>query len=110
MDLWSSGCILAEIIVTQDIYKSQSDITVNRKPIFVGRYCGGLSPAKENHPPKMDQLEVILRFLGNQDESDLCFITEPENEEYVKLSQPKMPKRDFLKKYPLTNPDIIAIL
>ena len=34
-------------------------------------------------PKGMDQMDVILKTLGNQDDNDLSFITEPDHLAYV---------------------------
>ena len=72
-DLWSAGCILAELIFNQDVYREMgmSETT----PLFNGGFCEPLSPALNNEPLNKDQLYKIVKILGNLDECDVSFLT-----------------------------------
>uniref|UniRef100_A0A803LZU7 Mitogen-activated protein kinase n=2 Tax=Chenopodium quinoa TaxID=63459 RepID=A0A803LZU7_CHEQI len=57
IDMWSVGCIFAEIL--------------GRKPLFPGK-----------NP--LDQIKLIINFLGSPSESDLAFIKSPNAVKYIK--------------------------
>lgn len=79
MDIWSVGCILAELMLKQENYKAMGLSSNN--PLFVGTHCDPLSPKpKRNSTGCQDQLVSILEVLGKLDQTDLSFVTEPELE------------------------------
>jgi mitogen-activated protein kinase 1/3 len=57
IDVWSVGCIFAEIL--------------GRKPIFPGTEC-------------LNQLKLIINILGSQQESDIQFIDNPKARRFIK--------------------------
>jgi mitogen-activated protein kinase 1/3 len=57
IDVWSVGCIFAEIL--------------GRKPIFPGTEC-------------LNQLKLIISVLGSQNDTDLEFIDNPKARRYIK--------------------------
>ncbi|KAJ6678678.1 MITOGEN-ACTIVATED PROTEIN KINASE [Salix viminalis] len=57
IDVWSVGCIFAEIL--------------GRKPIFPGTEC-------------LSQLKLIISVLGSQNDTDLMFIDNPKARRYIK--------------------------
>ncbi|KAF9678271.1 hypothetical protein SADUNF_Sadunf07G0017500 [Salix dunnii] len=57
IDVWSVGCIFAEIL--------------GRKPIFPGTEC-------------LNQLKLIISVLGSQNDTDLKFIDNPKARRYIK--------------------------
>ncbi|KAJ6682154.1 MITOGEN-ACTIVATED PROTEIN KINASE [Salix koriyanagi] len=57
IDVWSVGCIFAEIL--------------GRKPIFPGTEC-------------LNQLKLIISVLGSQNDTDLEFIDSPKARRYIK--------------------------
>jgi mitogen-activated protein kinase 1/3 len=57
IDVWSVGCIFAEIL--------------GRKPIFPGTEC-------------LNQLKLIISVLGSQNDTDLEFIDNPKARKYIK--------------------------
>ncbi|XP_047319967.1 mitogen-activated protein kinase 4-like [Impatiens glandulifera] len=57
IDVWSVGCIFAEIL--------------GRKPIFPGTEC-------------LNQLKLIINVLGSQNEADLEFIDNPKARRFIK--------------------------
>jgi len=82
VDVWSVGCILAELL--------------GGKPFFKGR-------------DYVDQLNQILHFLGTPDEYTLSRIGSPRAQEYVR-NLPHMPKIPFQKLFPSANPDALDLL
>ena len=61
IDVWSVGCIFAEIL--------------GRKPIFPGTEC-------------LSQLKLIISVLGSQNDTDLKFIDNPKARRYIKTLPP----------------------
>merc|ERR1711959_689170 len=72
IDVWSVGCILAEML--------------GRQPLFPGK----------NY---VDQVRVIVDILGNPSEAGLMMIEDAEARAYVK-SLPSKPGADWAKRYP----------
>lgn len=82
IDVWSVGCIFAEIL--------------GRKPIFPGTEC-------------LNQLKLIISVLGSQHESNLEFIDNPKAREYIK-SLPCSRGIHFSHLYPQADPLAIDLL
>jgi len=82
VDVWSVGCILAELL--------------GSKPFFKGR-------------DYVDQLNQILHYLGTPSESTLARIGSPRAQEYVR-NLPYMSKIPFAQLFPRANPDALDLL
>ncbi|CDR46032.1 CYFA0S21e01266g1_1 [Cyberlindnera fabianii] len=82
IDIWSVGCILAELL--------------GGKPIFQGK-------------DYVDQLNKILYIVGTPAEDTLTRIGSQRAQDYVR-SLPFMPKVPFSKLYPNANPDALDLL
>ena len=82
VDVWSVGCILAELL--------------GGKPFFKGR-------------DYVDQLNQILHYLGTPSESTLARIGSPRAQEYVR-NLPYMSKIPFQQLFPRANPDALDLL
>lgn len=82
IDVWSVGCIFAEIL--------------GRKPIFPGTEC-------------LNQLKLIINVLGSQNEPDLAFIDNPKARKYIK-SLPYSRGTHFSRLYPQADPLAIDLL
>lgn len=82
IDVWSVGCIFAEIL--------------GRKPIFPGTEC-------------LNQLKLIINVLGTQNEADLQFIDNPKARKYIK-SLPYFRGVHFSHLYPRADPLAIDLL
>lgn len=82
VDVWSVGCILAELL--------------GGKPFLKGK-------------DYVDQLNKILERLGSPDENTLQMIRQPRAREYV-ASLPHMPRIPFRHTFPNANPDALDLL
>ena len=82
VDVWSVGCILAELL--------------GSKPFFKGR-------------DYVDQLNQILHYLGTPSESTLSRIGSPRAQEYVR-NLPYMSKIPFQQLFPRANPDALDLM
>ncbi|TXG59709.1 hypothetical protein EZV62_014282 [Acer yangbiense] len=82
IDVWSVGCIFAEIL--------------GRKPIFPGTEC-------------LNQLKLIINVLGSQHESDLEFIDNQKARRFIK-SLPYSRGTHFSHVYPHADPLAIDLL
>jgi len=82
VDVWSVGCILAELL--------------GGRPFFKGR-------------DYVDQLNQILHILGTPNEETLSRIGSPRAQDYVR-NLPFMAKRAFSSLFPNANPDALDLL
>ncbi|KAG2303030.1 hypothetical protein Bca52824_031681 [Brassica carinata] len=82
IDVWSVGCIFAEIL--------------GRKPIFPGTEC-------------LNQLKLIINVVGSQQESDIRFIDNPKARRFIK-SLPFSRGTHLSNLYPQANPLAIDLL
>eukprot|EP01018_Ginkgo_biloba_P005411 Gb_05700 [translate_table: standard] len=82
IDLWSVGCIFAELL--------------GRKPIFPGK-------------DYINQLKLIINVLGSPEEDDLDFIQSHKARSYIK-SLPVTPHASLQRLYPRASPAAINLL
>ncbi|KAI4383389.1 hypothetical protein MLD38_009231 [Melastoma candidum] len=82
VDIWSVGCIMAEIL--------------GRKPLFPGK-------------DSLDQLELIVRTLGSQVQSEMGFISSPLVRRYIE-SLPYSDGVRFSDLYPEASPMAIDLM
>jgi len=113
IDMWSVGCIFAEIL---SMIKENAPTFMDRTPLFPGSSCFPLSPdhkAKVNSQgfplSSSDQLNVIFDIIGTPTEEDLSFVTDIKATEYLK-SFHKRPRADLSKLYPAADVGAIDLL
>lgn len=82
VDVWSIGCIFAELL--------------GRKAIFQGEHY-------------LDQIEKITSVLGSPSSEDLDFISKPEAKEFI-LKLEKKKKQNFSQIFPKANPVALDLL
>lgn len=116
--MWSTGCILSEMISCTEAYKANG-VSPQDRFLFTGTSCFPLSPCekmrnstsgKKNIVSKNDQLKVILEILGDQNSDDTSFVTDNSALDYIKTLNPKCCKVEFQKEFPFTTPQILEIL
>lgn len=107
VDIWSVGCIFAELLSMQEgSVPSYED----RVPLFPGGSCFPLSGDKgstAHDSERLDQLSVILDVIGTPCEEDIQSIGKAS--EYIK-SLKKCPSKSLDKIYPAADPAAIDLL
>lgn len=80
IDIWAVGCIFAELL---GMLKENAATFLDRKPLFPGKSCFPLSPAKQSEGQRKgfpfsnnDQLTMIFEVTGTPDEDDKSFVTD----------------------------------
>lgn len=113
IDVWSIGCIFAELL---SMMKSNAATFVDRKPLFPGKSCFPLSPAKDMTEQRNgfpfstnDQLAVIFNIIGTPNDEDISFVTDQKALEYLK-SFPYIGRAELSAKYPAATPEAIDFL
>ncbi len=117
VDVWSAGCILGEML-TKTNEARLSGINYSRF-LFKGSSCFPLSPCQgkkgassssEAVIDQRDQLKVILGILGDQTEEDVCYLSEMRSVNYIEKHLPNLPKINFKKEFPNTDPAVVTLL
>ena len=119
IDLWSVGCIFAELIDCQEEHISTS---LDRKPLFPGESCFPISPGgkSENTADTVyspsglpcsskDQIAKILSILGTPTQDDLCFISDNKAIEYIETF-PKGNGINLQHRFPAASSEAIDFL
>jgi len=113
IDMWSIGCIFAELL---GIMKMPNATCFERKPLFPGKSCFPLSPAKELEQQRNgfpintnDQLSMIFQVIGTPKEEDILFVTDQKAIEYLH-SFPYIKRIDLQSKYPSAPEEAIDFL
>mmetsp|Transcript_4274 Transcript_4274/g.6278 ORF Transcript_4274/g.6278 Transcript_4274/m.6278 type:complete len:187 (-) Transcript_4274:389-949(-) len=87
VDIWTLGCIMSEIFLCTEKYALPPNVQAS--VLFPSLSCNPLSPVKEKEEEELQQLKdsdlmgVILSVLGEQEEEDFSFITDPEHRKYA---------------------------
>lgn len=113
IDMWAVGCIFAELL---GMMKENSPTFLDRKPLFPGKSCFPLSPAKAATESKAglpfsstDQLAVIFDVIGSPSKEDCSFVTDQKALEYLEGFQGQ-PPADLSQKYPGATQEAIDFL
>jgi len=113
IDVWAAGCIFAELL---GMMKENAPTFLERQPLFPGKSCFPLSPAKnpteqrKGYPfTNNDQLAIIFQIIGTPTEGDKSFVTDTKALEYLEQFQPN-PKAELKVKYPGASPEAIDFL
>jgi len=113
IDMWAVGCIFAELL---GMMKENSPTFLDRKPLFPGKSCFPLSPAKAANEQKSglpfsstDQLAVIFDVIGSPSKEDCSFVTDQKALEYLEGFTGTDPA-DLSQKYPGANEEAINFL
>ncbi|ETW04808.1 CMGC/MAPK protein kinase [Aphanomyces invadans] len=105
VDLWSLGCIFAELLSMQVESCSQYQ---SRTPIFPGRSCFPLSADRPTtYSDKLDQLNVIFNVIGTPSEDDIGNLGEVK--QYLRKLQHKDPM-NLAQLYPGASPEALDLL
>lgn len=113
IDVWSVGCILAELCAMQS---GNAATFMDRDPLFPGSSCFPLSPDLKTKQRRAgfpstanDQLAVIFNTIGTPTEEDMAIISDERAQVYLQ-SFGYTAKASLNGKYPATNPMMIEIL
>ena len=91
VDVWSVGCIFAELLSMQ---RESVPLYQNRVPLFPGRSCFPLSAESSNtYEDRKDQLNVIFGVIGTPSQEDIECLTDANAREYLQGLPPKRPQR-----------------
>lgn len=112
IDIWSVGCIYAELLQTLDMSLRLQD----RGPLFPGGSCFPLSPANRKAGKKgartrgaNDQLEMIFNVLGTPSERELQTLENEDAKQYVRSFDPR-PGEGIRNRFKGVDPNMLDIL
>ena len=82
-DLWSIGCIFAEVLKTTTNYERAEVPSIGRAVLFLGGSCYPITPHKKDcHVVEdTDQMVKIVKVLGPV--TDFSFVENSDSREYV---------------------------
>ena len=113
IDIWAVGCIFAELL---GMMRENAPTFMDRQPLFPGKSCFPLSPAKNPTEQRKgfpfssnDQLAIIFQIIGTPSESDKSFVTDLKALEYLEQF-PGNPRANLQQKYPGSPPEAIDFL
>lgn len=97
VDMWSVGCIFAELLSMQ---KESVEFAQERVALFPGKSCFPLSADnKLAYQDQLDQLNVIFQVIGSPTPEEIGLIPSVKAQRYVR-NLPKRQAQDFHKRYP----------
>ncbi|ETN97272.1 hypothetical protein RFI_40261 [Reticulomyxa filosa] len=107
VDLWSVGCIFAELLM---MLRDNCPDCKQRGALFPGHSCFPLSAKKEDaYKDKMDQLNVIFDVIGTPSRESVSKIADDKARQHL-LNLPLKPRIDFSRKFPASPPEAIDLL
>ena len=113
IDVWAVGCIFAELL---GMMRENAPTFMDRQPLFPGKSCFPLSPAKNPTEQRKgfpfssnDQLAIIFAVIGTPTESDKSFVTDLKALEYLEQF-PDAPRAQIKDKYPGSSSEAIDFL
>ena len=105
VDIWSIGCILAELLSMQEGNVAGYQ---DRQPLFPGGTCYPLSAdGVMNKDEKLDQLSVIFRVIGTPSKDDLAAVGKAT--EYI-ASLGEIKGKSLQSMYPAADPLALDLL
>lgn len=115
IDMWSMGCIFAELL--NMMKENVSDYRM-RHALFPGKSCYPFSPDKKpdqgyvkGFPKSMgDQLQVIFNVLGLPNDSDKSFVLTNKALNYLDTFKLTQEKKDFAHMFAVAPPEAIDLL
>ena len=103
IDIWAVGCIFAELL---GMMRENAPTFMDRQPLFPGKSCFPLSPAKQPTEQRQgfpfssnDQLAIIFQIIGTPTDADKSFVTDLKALEYLEQFPPQS-RADLKVKYP----------
>jgi mitogen-activated protein kinase 1/3 len=112
IDLWSAGCIYAELLQLLDTGPALLD----RGPLFPGASCFPLSPDRRHRYDKQfhtrgatDQLNVIFEVLGSPSEEDTAQLNRQDAREHIR-SCPRKAGTGLSTRLPWVGPEPLSLL
>jgi len=113
IDVWAVGCIFAEML---GMMKENAPTFMDRQPLFPGKSCFPLSPAKNPQEQRKgfpfasnDQLAIIFQIIGTPSDADKSYVTDQKALEYLEQFSP-ISRADLKVKYPGASADAIDYL
>lgn len=113
IDIWAVGCIFAELL---GMMRENAPTFMDRTPLFPGKSCFPLSPAKNPTEQRKgfpfssnDQLAIIFQIIGTPSESDKSFVTDLKALEYLEQFASGA-RANLQQKYPGSPPEAIDFL
>jgi len=105
VDMWSVGCIFAELLSMQ---KDSVSSFKDRQPLFPGKSCFPLSADTDStYKDRLDQLNVIFNIIGTPEEHDVADLGDVQH--YLRGLQ-KKPRKEFGAIFKAAPADAIDLL
>ena len=95
MDIWSLGCILAEMLYCCQTFPDESSYESSKRVMFNGSSCHPFTPIKQSIDLRhgsnkqfigeKDQMAEICKKLNPNSEIDMSFFTDDEHYKYLEI-------------------------
>eukprot|EP00484_Ammonia_sp_Unknown_P018900 CAMPEP_0197025052 /NCGR_PEP_ID=MMETSP1384-20130603/5491_1 /TAXON_ID=29189 /ORGANISM="Ammonia sp." /LENGTH=578 /DNA_ID=CAMNT_0042453537 /DNA_START=142 /DNA_END=1878 /DNA_ORIENTATION=+ len=111
IDMWSVGCIFAELLQMQ---KENCSTVWKRGPLFPGDSCFPLSPKRSKkknaiYQSHFDQIRVIFEVLGTPTKAEIASLNDEQARAYLE-DLPKQKAQNLAEMFPGTSADGINLL